>query len=184
MIALKYIGYSIFHTFSRFSINWIGCFFSLSLFTLHTNWTVLHLSHEMNSIIHLKGKLNWFTISNSTYCLMFYCSVLWCDCICYYYYYYCCYSKVLFFIFNFWSPGISFISSSPILFESRTGLVDICIGGCKCYIMYVCVSSINYQCLRYFLALMLCCTNHLPCCLQCYCRFCNIQWTMSTSGWI
>ncbi len=38
-----------------------------------------------------------------------------------------------------WSPGISFISSSPILFESRTGLVDICIGGCKCYILCVCV---------------------------------------------
>ncbi len=64
--------------------------------------------------------------------------------------------KCSFFIFNFWSPGISFISSSPIIFESRTGLVDICIGGCKCYILYVCVcvcvcvSSINYQCLRIF----------------------------------
>ncbi len=52
--------------------------------------------------------------------------------------------KCSFFIFNFLSPGISFISSSPILFESRTGLVDICIGGCKCYILCVCVCvSIN-----------------------------------------
>ncbi len=64
--------------------------------------------------------------------------------------------KCSFFIFNFWSPGISFISSSPIIFESRTGLVDIYIGGCKCYILCVCVcvcvcvSSINYQCLRIF----------------------------------
>ncbi len=133
MIGLKYIGYNIFHTFSRFSLNWIGSGVFLSLFTLHTNWTLLHLLHEMNSFIHLKGNLN-VTISNSTYCLMFYCSVLWCDCICYYYYY--CYSKVL---FLYSTSGLLYklYIFLPTPFESRTGPVDICIGGRKCYILCV-----------------------------------------------
>ena len=165
-----------------FGIYLIQYFFSL--FTLHTNGTLLHLLHERNSILHLKGNLNWVTISNSTYCLMFYCSVLWCDCICYYYY---CYSKVL---FLYSISGLLYTFDMFLLtpLESRTGPGDIYIGGHKCYILCVCVCvcvwSIHYQCFRNFCTNAVCCTNHLSCCLQCYWRLCNIQWTMSTSEWV